>query len=261
VRVTQRYEHKYRLDTTKIYQVRNQILASGLERDYYSQEQPYFVRSLYFDTDNYHSFLENRGGFFSRVKLRIRSYSPTPADPLSVEIKTKIGNQSLKYSTFIAHGWYDTFMETKHFPVNDNPVLIEFERLVHLLALKPKVIIEYEREGLRTGRAANLRITIDREIRSAAADELFPEAPSFRTHYGKGAILEIKCSGKQPRWLSQCVQEHGLQWVANSKYVQSIGLSRPDLVTGSASLLRMPVGASTVDTQAGLGRFRAATHV
>ncbi len=243
MRITQRYEHKYRLETPQVYQVRSQILASGLDRDYYSKEQPYFVRSLYFDTDDYRSFYENRDGFLNRVKLRIRSYSPIPADPLSVELKTKSGDLSVKYSAFISYDWYCTFMETRHFPANDSPVLIEFERLLHLLALKPKVIIEYEREGLRSSHAANLRITIDREIRSAAAAELFPRAPSFRVHYGKGALLEIKCSGKQPRWLSQCVREHGLKWVANSKYVQSIALSRPDVAAGCAGLLRMPVGA------------------
>ncbi|HKM16771.1 MAG: polyphosphate polymerase domain-containing protein [Firmicutes bacterium] len=260
MRVTQRYEYKYRLDTAKIYPVRYQILASGLERDYYSKERPYFVRSLYFDTDDYHSLFENRGGLCSRVKLRIRSYSPIPADPLSVELKTKAGNFSLKYSTFISCAWYETFMETGHFPANDDPVLIEFERLVHLLALKPKVIIEYEREGLRPRRASNLRITIDRGIRSAAAGELFPAAPAFRVHYGRGVILEIKSLGKQPRWLNQCVREHGLRWVANSKYVQSIALSRPDVIAGSSSLLRMPVGGLAADARIGLGKFRTTSN-
>ena len=133
MRITQRYEHKYRLETPQVYQVRSQILASGLDRDYYSKEQPYFVRSLYFDTDDYHSFYENRDGFLNRVKLRIRSYSPIPADPLSVELKTKSGDLSVKYSAFISYDWYCTFMETRHFPANDSPVLIEFERLLHLL--------------------------------------------------------------------------------------------------------------------------------
>jgi len=258
VRITQRYEHKYWLDTAKAYQVRSQILASGLEYDYYSQERPYFVRSLYFDTDTYHSFFENRGGFLNRVKLRIRSYSPVPGDPLSVELKTKTGNQSIKYSTFIPYDWYCAFMETKHFPHSDDPVLIEFERLVHLFALKPKVIIEYEREGLRSSRTSNLRITIDKAIRSAAAAELYPKAPAFRVHYGKGEILEIKLSGRQPRWLSLCVQEQGLQWVANSKYAQSVGLCQPDVLVSSTSPLRLPVGAPAAAADTGLGTTRAA---
>lgn len=260
MRVIERCEHKYLLETTQLYQVRNHIAACSMELDNFSRDGPYYVRSLYFDTDDYHSVNENLGGFWGRIKLRIRSYSPEPSDRLSVELKTKRGNHSLKYSTFITYSSYQTFMETRHFPPNDNPVLIEFERLVHLRNLRPKVIIEYDRQGLRTERVDNLRITFDTNIRSAAAADLFPERPIFRTHYGRGAILEIKCMGLQPRWLSSCVQQYGLKWVANSKYMQSIALARPDLVKPSAALLRMPMGVSAQQRIYVSGSYESTTH-
>jgi len=240
VRIIERCEHKYQIDSPKLYQVRNQILACRMELDNYSRNGPYYVRSLYFDSDDYHSLYENLGGCWGRIKLRIRSYCEEPSDRISVELKTKRGNHSIKYSTFISYSCYETFIKTRHFPKNNNPVLIEFERLVHLRNFQPKVLIEYNREGLRSQSGSNLRITFDTNIRSAPASELFPKRQTFRTHYTKGAILEIKCMGRQPRWLSQCVQQHGLKWIANSKYVQSISL-RPDVLKRSAAQLMMPV--------------------
>ena len=55
MRIIERCEHKYQIDSPKLYQVRNQILTCRMELDNYSRNGPYYVRSLYFDSDDYHS--------------------------------------------------------------------------------------------------------------------------------------------------------------------------------------------------------------
>jgi len=252
VRKTIRYETKYRLSYPQLSQVRNDIAVSQMQLDYYSREHSYLVRSLYFDSDDYHAYYENLSGSWGRIKLRIRSYSEEPSDNLSVELKTKFGNKSIKYSTFIPFVWYQEFMDTGHFPKNNNPVLIEFERLVYLRMLKPKVLIQYQREGFRSETSPSLRITFDSQVKSVDASDLFPAKPIFRNHRRGEVILEIKCLPKQPLWVNRCVKKHGLKWVANSKYVQSIELSRPDVVTAAADYRGMPLvsdlqlGAQTI---------------
>ncbi len=241
MRKTIRYETKYRLSYPKLFQVRNDIAVSQMELDYYSREHPYLVRSLYFDSNDYRAYYENLGGFWGRTKLRIRSYSEEPSDILSVELKTKFGNKSIKYSTFIPFVWYQEFMGTGHFPQNNDLVLNEFERLVHLRMLKPKVLIQYQREGFRSKTSSSLRITFDSQVKSVSASELFPVKPIFRYHRRGEVILEIKCLPKQPLWVNRCAKKHGLKWVANSKYVQSIELSRPDVVTAAAKYREMPL--------------------
>lgn len=228
MRHTARYEMKYRVSPQSYYKLAGELKASQMEPDYYSQAKPYLVRSLYFDSINYGAYHDNKDGYWGRVKLRIRSYSEDPNDSLSVEIKAKQGSMTVKYSTFISYLWYKYFMEHNHFPDNNDQVLIEFERLVHLKMWRPKVLIQYRRDGYRSKTSPDLRITFDHKVCSANVQELFPKEPFFRDHNPHAIILEIKHLKQQPQWLTSFVHRNGLKWVANSKYTQSITMSRPD---------------------------------
>lgn len=219
---------KYRVTPHSYYQLISELKASQMEPDYYSRKKPYVVRSLYFDSIDYAAYQENENGCRSRIKLRIRSYSEEPSDSLSVEIKAKEGSKTIKYSTFITYSWYLHFMEHYHFPKNNDPVLIEFERLVHLKMWRPKVLIQYRRDGYRSKTSPDLRITFDHKVCSTNVQELFPKEQFFRDHNPYAIILEIKYLKEQPEWLSSFVHRHGLKWVANSKYAQSITTSCAD---------------------------------
>ncbi|MGB4388982.1 MAG: VTC domain-containing protein, partial [Caldicoprobacterales bacterium] len=43
-------------------------------------------------------------------------------------------------------------------------------------------------------------------------------------------VLEIKADMEKPKWLSRLVRDHELKAVSNSKYGQSIEISRPDIM-------------------------------
>jgi hypothetical protein len=193
----------------------------------------YLVRSLYYDTYDYQAYHEKMGGDYGRIKIRIRSYSKTMADdtPIRVELKTRRGTAMEKFSSFVPASYYTAFMDTHHWPGQDSPVLTEFERLYHLRILRPKLLVEYQREGLKTRGHEDLRITFDRHVHSAASDSLFPKSCFFRPHNPAEIIMEIKCRNQQPDWLLRLIRRHGLKWVANSKYVRGIEVSRPDAVT------------------------------
>lgn len=200
-----------------------------MEADIHSREQAYLVRSLYFDDGDYQAYRDNLAGAWGRVKLRIRTYLPYPNDRLSVELKSKKGGLTIKHSTFISFAWYEHFMTDYRFPVNNNPVLIEFERQVLLNNLRPKVIVQYHRHGFRSRRSGDLRITFDHGVCSMWSKELFPANCFFRQHMPGNVVLEIKHTGRQPLWVRDLVQKQGLHWIANSKYAQSIERARPDV--------------------------------
>lgn len=229
-----RFEYKYQLTRLQYYRLRN-ALFSYTEPDYYTRISPdkrYRVRSLYYDNDLFQAYFEKIEGNFGRIKCRIRCYAETLTKDMviRVELKNRWGEAIEKYSTFITPAEYLSFLENRHWPEQSNPVLQEFERIYYLRALKPKVLVEYFREGYRPRNRDDVRITLDHDVRSCLADNLFPKPPLFKYHHYHIIILEIKCRTQQPAWLSRLVRQHGLKYIANSKYTQGIEAVRPDLI-------------------------------
>lgn len=230
-----RFEFKYRLPREYYYRFRNALVVE-METDPYTLAAPpggYLVRSLYYDTDDFASFYEKIEGNFSRIKCRLRSYGERidGGAPLRAELKTRWGEAIEKYSTFISPDAYLAFAERRRWPEQEDPVLIEFERLVTLRAMQPKVLVQYTREGYLPRDRSDLRITLDHSVCSCLADSLFPERTFFRKHHRHLVILEIKCRHHRPPWLTRLIKHYGLRYVANSKYTQGIIAVRPDLAS------------------------------
>ena len=171
-------------------------------------------------------------GDCDRVKLRIRAYNdnPSQAMQLRAELKARKGMAMEKHNSWVNYGAYEAFMASWHWPEQRDPVLDEFERYVHLKTQRPKIIVEYRREGYSPRGSEGVRVTFDHQVRSARAEVLFPEFPFFRKHHPGWVVFEIKCKKLQPPWLRELVQQQGLRITANSKYVQGIEVARPDLV-------------------------------
>lgn len=229
-----RFEYKYRLTPFQYHRVKAAI-RPFMRIDPYTHRAPngrYLVRSLYFDTSDFRAYQEKIDGVCDRTKLRIRTYKPTfqESEAIRVELKARKGISMEKHSTFVDPRDYESFMRTNHWPKNDNPVLSEFERYVHLKTLLPQVIVEYQREGFSARLQENLRITFDHIVKSSPAKTLFPASPIFKIHNRNIIILEIKCNKSQPNWLRSMVRVHGLRIAANSKFAQAVELSRPELI-------------------------------
>lgn len=244
-----RFELKYRISVQQYHQVRS-ALVPYMEPDPYTYGAPgssYLVRSLYYDTYDYKAYHEKMGGDYGRTKLRIRTYTKAAGEnqPVRVELKTRRGSAMEKFSTFVPAADCRTFLQTRHWPPHDSPVLTEFERLLHLRALRPNLLVEYQREGLQSRQREDLRITFDHHVHSAASALLYPGNPFFRQHHPHTIILEIKCRNQQPHWLTKLIKVHRLKFVANSKYTQGIEIARPDVVTPtwSSGFTDMPSSA------------------
>ena len=232
---SRRFELKYSISRYQYLQVRNAILPF-MSSDPFTRATPknqYLVRSLYFDTPNYQAYYEKVNGDLNRVKFRIRTYSETieNAPTIRVELKVRKGLMMEKYSRFVELPEYQEFMNNWHWSLANNPVLDEFERNLHLKHLRPKVLVEYFREGFQSRNRDDIRITFDHKVRSVFSKSLFPKKGFFRPHHPHSIILEIKYYKKQPFWLGNIVRQHGLKIIANSKYAQGIEFASPDLVT------------------------------
>ncbi len=234
-----RFEYKYRLNYQQYICVRSAILPF-MKKDRFSlagENSRYPVRSLYFDTDDLSNFEEKINGDCDRIKLRIRSYSKTPPKNanLRVELKARKGMTMEKHSTWISLEEYINFMSTGHLPSRADAILEEFERYIYLKAQKPKIIVEYLREGYLSRGCEELRITFDHKVRSARAATLFPETFFFRNHYPGYIVLEIKCDKRQPDWLKALVKDQSLVVVTNSKYTQGIEVALAEIARSTWS--------------------------
>lgn len=230
----ERFERKYPLTRSEAHQLRA-ALRPYATLDPFSQRSPegrYFVRSLYFDTSDYRAYAEKITGEGNRIKLRIRTYaeSSDAADFVSVELKTRREDRVAKFGAHAPYAAYDRYEATGHFG-SDDPVLIEFERLVHLGGLRPKLLVDYWREAFVPRDRSSPRITLDHDVRTAAADRLHPDAPLFfrSASLSRAVILEVKTQEPEPPWLRAIVRSFGLGAVPNSKYAQGVEQTQHDL--------------------------------
>jgi len=231
--VDSRFELKYRLNFFQYLKLRNAI-QPYMVMDPFTNAQPsnkYLVRSLYFDTFDYRLFHQKMSGDSDRAKFRFRTY-PHGDEYLHyvrVELKLRQGNYSIKKSMFVSIEEYEHFMATRHWHAVEDPITNAFERQMLRQSLRPVVLVEYEREGYQPRLKSNLRITFDHHVRGSHARSLFPEKSFYRYLYPRSVVLEIKFNATLPKWLVALVREHGLKVIANSKYTQSVLISRNDL--------------------------------
>ena len=229
-----RYESKFRIDLHQYYKIKNSLYPY-VKMDYFTKKAPnnkYHVRSLYFDSYDYHIYFEKIGGNCDRIKFRIRTYSDVIADmsDIRVEMKLRRGDLTEKHGEYTDIENCQHFLQTRHWLNDNHPVLMEFERQVLLRDLHPKLLVEYSREGWEALDGEDIRITFDHRISSAPSRKLFPESLLWHTHYEQGIVLEIKHRGNLPYWLSKLIKEHNLKLVANSKFSQGIESSQPDII-------------------------------
>jgi len=220
-----RFEYKYRL-TLREYLVVRQACSGFVALDHFSKantDKRYFVRSLYYDTYDYRYYFEKLSGECNRVKPRIRSYFKTEVSTpfVSVELKTRQGLHTLKYSEHVDYDCYRQFMASGSWN-HDSDVCIEFSRFVHLNGLQPKLLVDYLREAFVANDASGIRLTFDREVRYAAADKLFPAYANFRARDPHHVVMEIKCGMNTPTWLQEITKRYDLRSSPNSKYSNGI---------------------------------------
>lgn len=230
-----RFEVKYRIDQIQYLQIKHAIrpfvIADSYTRNHSAGK--YFVRSLYYDSYDYRFYHEKMNGDHERLKLRLRTYTKDieKCDAVRVELKVRHSNSMVKHSHWVGIKEYLKFIETRHWQDSSNKILSEFERVIHLLDLSPKVLIEYFRDGYAARSDSGLRITFDHKVSGSQSDELFPERKLFKRQFSPGIIvMEIKSNDVLPSWLQSVIRNYGLRWVANSKFSHGIQASRHDLM-------------------------------
>jgi hypothetical protein len=243
-----RYEHKF-LVPERFLDAARRCVEPFVGVDGHATHQAghtYTVRNIYFDDSRLSRYAEKEAGLEVRAKPRLRGYNEyVPGAAVFLEVKRRNGLVGTKDRAMLP---FDRVAEL--FDTGDVEGLVEapawlpesrasarhFLFHIHRGPLWPVLLEVYEREPYVGLYEPSLRVTFDRQVRSALyprIEELFTAdgtRPSFRGMF----ILEVKHDATFgfPNWLRRFVADHGLVREALSKYwtcVTDWRLARPDL--------------------------------
>ena len=178
----------------------------------------YQVTSLYFD-DPYDRVLNEKiNGTDRREKFRLRYYG-SDLGFIRLEKKFKKNGLCGKYSEVISREQAEQLIGGDFAFLQKGGLLFkEFYSKLKGQALRPRTIVRYQREAF-VFRPANVRITVDRDIRSGLSrlDFLRTDGPFLQVGAGY-SVLEIKYDEFLPDLVRKAVQIPGRQAAACSKY-------------------------------------------
>lgn len=215
-----RHELKYVVSTAQIACLRNRIRPFTELDGHVKGNGLYNIRSLYFDDYRDTCYYENEYGTSPREKFRIRIYNGSRKE-IHLELKRKEHGKTHKDSCSLTAGQCDIIFAGEALPYSaDYPaVLKKFCLQQKNMLLRPRVIVEYEREPyIHSG--GNVRITFDTDIRSSNDKERFFEKKIFARPIMPAGVhlLEVKYDEYLPDHIYRALQMENLQLATFSKY-------------------------------------------
>lgn len=215
-----RHEYKYLCSRQQMAWIRNNIQGVMHCDRNAGQEKQYVIRSLYFDDYRDSCLYDNINGNDPREKFRVRIYNHDPSY-IRLELKRKEKGKTRKDSCRIDEKLCKRMMLGIPLEMGavDADVYRKFCLWQNTRLLRPKVIVEYDREPY-IYRDGNVRVTFDTNIRSGNRVEEFldnsivtrPVMPLNQY------ILEVKFDELIPDFIYSSVQAEGLRQTTYSKY-------------------------------------------
>lgn len=215
-----RNELKYVVSGAEIQIIRNRIRHLLAPDIHAGANGRYSIRSLYFDDALNTCFYENENGTDPREKFRIRIYNHS-AERITLECKRKENGMTLKTACPLTTEQAQNLINGKVIGDFDAqpPLLKKLTTQMMIRGLRPRVIVEYDREPYvyKTG---NVRVTLDTNISSSNAiacffDERIPKRPVMPTGQ---QLLEVKYDELLPDFVFNNLQLENLRRTAFSKY-------------------------------------------
>jgi hypothetical protein len=225
-----KYEFKYIVPESRLDKLREGIMPY-VEYDPFAaamEKHEYTVRSVYYDTSRFDYFFEKVDGYKIRKKIRIRGYNEqTGDDTVFMEIKRKFKEPIEKDREKLTFEVMKRLMAGEgsraYGEKDDHGVNGAGKFLYHVYRnnLKPVVLVIYEREPYFDRYKNEVRMTIDKNLRSIAypgIDDLYSEEKTKPAIPGK-FIFEVKFKDTFPAWLRPITARLGMVRQSASKYV------------------------------------------
>ena len=225
-----RFEMKYIIRKSISESIQKEIRNFMIYDGYANKElkKNYFVRSLYFENNNYSNFNEKVDGVKLRHKYRIRTYSNKldKNTPIFLELKGRENERTYKTRFFIEQNDLNLFFEKKNYfklkeNYLDNYLIEQFIFDCYRKNLSPKILVDYNRTPYINKSGLYFRLTFDNNIVSLSDSRLYFTSlnSGWRECLAGFTILEVKFESSIPAWFQRIVQSYQLQIRSISKFV------------------------------------------
>ncbi len=228
--IFKRHELKYML-TKEQKAVISYAISPYMTLDKYGKTQ---IRNLYFDTDNYLLIRRSIEKPIYKEKLRLRCYGDLGDDgTVFAELKKKY--KSVVYKRRVAMSEYQAvnWLINSGKPPLSSQITNEIDYfLSYYSALKPTVFLSYEREAYYSNDGSDFRITFDDNIQFRTDNLTLKSDRGCKPILPDDKVLmEIKCSGGIPMWMTKLLSSEHIYKTSFSKY----GTAYKSIVQGEFS--------------------------
>ena len=220
--VFRRYELKYLLTMAQKETVLK-AMQPYMTLDKYGRTT---IRNLYYDTDTYLLIRRSIEKPAYKEKLRIRSYSQADENStVFVELKKKYKHVVYKRRISLPYTDATAWLSREKHPDKCTQIANEIDYFMELYGtLHPTVFLSYEREAYYANDGSDFRVTFDDNI-LCRQDDLSLASDAYGTPIlpeGK-VLMEIKCSGGIPLWMTHVLSEEKIYKTSFSKYGTAYG--------------------------------------
>ena len=215
--VFRRYELKYLLTMAQKETVLK-AMQPYMTLDKYGRTT---IRNLYYDTDSYLLIRRSIETPAYKEKLRIRSYSQTDDNStVFVELKKKYKHVVYKRRISLPYTDATAWLSREKHPAKHTQIANEIDYFLDYYgSLHPTVFLSYERKAYYCNDGSDFRVTFDDNI-LCRQEDLSLESEVYGTPIlpeGK-VLMEIKCSGGIPLWMTGVLSREGVYKTSFSKY-------------------------------------------
>jgi hypothetical protein len=156
-----------------------------------------------------------------KEKLRIRSYAQAlPGSQVFVELKKKYKGIVYKRRLSLPEQTAAEWMAGSPPPGEDSQIRREIDYFLRYYgALRPTVFLSYDREAYYCREGGDFRVTFDDNILCRQTDLSLEREVGGTSILPEGCVLmEIKCSGGIPLWMTALLTQEKLYKTSFSKY-------------------------------------------
>ena len=215
--VFRRYELKYML-TRQQYADLLQTMQPYMQPDHYGVTT---IRNIYFDTDSYRLIRRSIEKPIYKEKLRIRSYDQATNDSaVFVELKKKYEDVVYKRRVMLSAAESMAWLLRQTERPVDSQICREIDYFADFYGpLRPAVFLSYQRQAYYAVDGSDFRVTFDWDI-LCRRDKIDLREPA----YGQAILpadkilLELKCVGGMPLWMSEFLSRERIYKTSFSKY-------------------------------------------
>ena len=215
--VFKRYELKFILNK----QQKEKILSAMepyMEQDKYGRTT---ICNVYFDTSDYRLIRRSIEKPVYKEKLRVRKYIGKNSDKqVFVELKKKYKKVVYKRRVCMSEKEAFSWLMGEKELEDNSQIAKEIKYFLNYYSgLKPTVFLSYEREAYYSKDKSDFRVTFDENVLSRDNNFSFDEGA-----YGDyvlpqdKVLMEIKCSGGIPLWMTRALSKEKIYKTSFSKY-------------------------------------------